>query len=42
MGISIEDLEHLTVGMVYDMMTERINDSVDYPIEATQRDFDLF
>lgn len=42
LGISMSDLELLTIGMVQDMYTEAINDSVDYPTVATQEDFDRF
>lgn len=45
-GLSIEDLEHLTVGMVYDIMIERVNDEAkdeyDTVRMATQADFDNF
>lgn len=42
LGISLSDLDLLTIGMVCDMYTEQLNDGVDYPIEATQEDFDRF
>lgn len=42
LGISLSDLELLTIGMVNDMYTEQINDEVKYPIRATQQDFDRF
>lgn len=42
LGISLSDLELLTIGMVNDMYTEQINDEVKYPIKATQQDFDRF
>lgn len=41
-GISIRDLDLLTVGLVIDMWTERANDGVKYNRVATQEDFDLF
>ena len=40
LGLSIGDLELLSVGMVYDMLIERQNDSYDYPVLATQEDID--
>lgn len=44
-GISIQDLDYLSVGMVLDMFTERIKD-IDGDSggtrEATQEDFDNF
>lgn len=42
MGISFRDLALIDVGMVFDMMTESKNDSYDYPVKATQADFDRF
>jgi len=44
-GLSIRDLELLTIGMVIDIWTEHINDSVksgENARKATQEDFDRF
>lgn len=41
-GISIADLELLTMGMVYDIFIEAGNDDFKYPQQATQADFDKF
>lgn len=41
-GISISDLDLLTVGLVIDMWTEKANDGVTYNKIATQDDFDKF
>ena len=41
-GISISDLDLLTVGLVIDMWTEKANDRVKYNKIATQDDFDKF
>lgn len=41
-GISISDLDLLTVGLVIDMWTEKANDNVKYNKIATQDDFDKF
>lgn len=41
-GISISDLDLLTVGLVIDMWAEKANDSVKYNKIATQDDFDKF
>ncbi len=50
-GISIRDLDLLTIGVIIDMWTEKVNDSVGYVRshgkdayirEAGQRDFDMF
>ena len=38
MGLSIEDLNYLTLGTVYDMMTEKMNDDYDWPLKATTED----
>ena len=41
-GISIGDMDLLTVGLVIDMWTEKANDGVKYNRVATQEDFDKF
>lgn len=41
-GVSIRDLDLLTIGLVLDMRTEKGNDSVKYARVATQEDFDRF
>lgn len=42
MGMSFRDLALVSVGMVFDMMTESQNDSYKYPFKATQADMDRF
>ena len=42
LGLSMEDLNVLTYGMVLDMFSERSNDNYDYPVRATQHRFDTF
>ena len=44
MGLTMADLDLLTVGMVYDMLIERGNDDCadEYARTATQEDFDAF
>jgi hypothetical protein len=42
LGLSISDLDLLTVGMVLDMLTEQKNDEYKYPKLAMQDDFDKF
>ena len=42
LGLSMEDLNVLTYGMVLDMFSEGSNDNYDYPVRATQQDFDTF
>lgn len=39
-GISISDLDLLSIGMVNDMFVEMKNDEYDYPVKATQADID--
>ena len=39
-GLSMQDLEYLTIGLVSDMFTEKSNDDYDYPYVATQADID--
>ncbi len=34
LGLTISDLDDLTIGMVYDMLTERANDHEKYDIKA--------
>lgn len=41
-GITIDDLERLSIGTVLDIFTERDNDSFDYKQLATQADFDRY
>lgn len=40
--MSIADLEHLSVGMVFDIFTESKNDQYKYQDLANQEDFDKF
>ena len=42
LGLTREDLESMTMGMVYDMLIERANDHEQYSYRATQEDFDRF
>ena len=42
LGLSIRDLDLLTIGLVCDMFTEMSNDEMNYPIVATQSDMDRF
>ena len=42
LGISITDLDLLSIGLVLDMWTEKANDSVKYQQVASQEDFDRF
>lgn len=40
MGVSLGDLDLITVGTVLDMVMEKGNDSLNYPLLPTQADFD--
>lgn len=42
LGLSIRDLDLLTIGMVNDMYVESRNDEHKYAVVATQGDFDRF
>lgn len=35
LGLTAEDLDDMTMGMVYDMVTEKANDHEKYSIKAT-------
>lgn len=41
-GLSIKELDLLTIGMVIDIWTEKGNDSVKYKKVASQSEFDRF
>ena len=41
-GISVRDLDLLTIGLILDMWTEKGNDSFEYRRVAEQEDFDKF
>ena len=42
MGLSVGDLQELTIGFVLDMLTELDFDQNGYIRQAGQKDFDLF
>ena len=41
-GLSVSDMEELTLGALFDILTEKGNDSFEYREIADQRDFDRF
>lgn len=41
-GLSMEDLDHLTLGMVYDILIEKSNDSYEWDDLATAEDIASF
>ncbi len=42
LGLSMTELDLLTIGLINDMFTERENDDAEYDYRATQGDFDSF
>lgn len=42
LGLSVDELDSMTPGMLLDMYAERANDEVTYDRVATQEDFDNF
>ena len=42
LGLSLSELEELEFGVITDMLTEKDNDNFEYPIKATQEDFNKF
>ena len=42
LGLSMQELELLTIGLIDDMFIEKENDDFDYPQKATQDDMNLF
>ncbi len=42
MGLSINEIEELELGFIFDIFTEKANDELNYPEIATQDDFDNF
>lgn len=42
LNLSDEALGNMSLGMVYDMLTEKVNDKEEYPDKATQEDIEAF
>jgi hypothetical protein len=42
LGLSMDELDILSCGMVWDMLTEKSNDSYDYPLKAGQKEYHAF
>lgn len=40
LGFSINELDHVHTGDIFDMVTEQANDHEEYPYKPTQTDFD--
>ena len=41
-GFSLKELSLITLGFLYEILTEADNDHFDYPLEATQEDINSF
>jgi len=41
-GLGLQELDHLEIGLIFDMFTEKANDSAEYDLLPTQEDFDRF
>lgn len=41
-GLGLNDLDELSIGTVFDIMTEAVNDDYKYKQVASQSDFDRF
>lgn len=41
-GFTLDELEDLTMGMVFDILAERMNDNYEWDEEATSDDIDSF
>ena len=42
LGLTVADLDELDMGLITDMMIESSNDTYEYPLITTQKDFDKF
>ena len=42
LGLSDDALREMSIGMVYDLLTEKANDQVEWPDKATQEDIYRF
>jgi hypothetical protein len=42
LGLTGPELDEFSIGMIFDMCTERGNDGEKYPYKATQADMDAF
>ena len=42
LGLSMADLDLLSIGLVNDLFTERENDDISYDYRATQEEYDAF
>lgn len=40
-GLSMDDLEQIDIGFMFDLMIEAGNDHYEYPYAPTQKDIDL-
>ena len=42
LNLSDDALRGMSMGMVYDLITEQANDQIKYPVKAVQEDIDKF
>ena len=42
LGLSADEMDLMSTGMVWDLITESANDSYDYPIKAGQKEYHAF
>jgi hypothetical protein len=42
LGLSFDELEDIEIGLVNDMYVEQSNDEIEWPVKATQEDFENF
>lgn len=42
LNLSDSAISSMSIGMVYDMLTEKMNDKEEYPYKATQDDIEAF
>lgn len=42
LGLTMDELDQMSTGMVWDILTEAANDAYDYPLKAGQEQFHEF
>ena len=42
LGLSMDELDELDAGMIYDMLAEKINDDYEWDVMASESDIDKF
>ena len=41
-GLTLQDLDEITIGDLMDILVESMNDEYNYPLKATKADFERF